>query len=67
MRDEELAAFQAVLLDLLYQYETAEEIAAALRRSQACQPFAEWIDQMNPALLETGAELVKKWAVLSED
>jgi hypothetical protein len=60
-KDHSLAEFQAALLNALDSHVNAAEIFQALRKNKAAEPFEEWIDQMNPAMIEIGAELVKKW------
>ncbi len=63
--NQELANLQAILLDLLYRFETSEEIMSELRALKLSPNYEAWIDQFQPSMLETGAELVKKWGAKS--
>jgi hypothetical protein len=59
--NEQLAEFQAVLLEKLDRYVDASDILRALHDEECTWPFKEWIKQIEPHMLEIGAELVKKW------
>lgn len=61
MQDRKLADFQALLLDALYEHEKAEDIVYRLKCQGQSADFEEWIKQLDPTMLEVGAELVKKW------
>lgn len=59
--DNQLAEFQAALLNALNVYTNAAEIFQALHNNEATKSFEDWINQMDSSMLEIGAELVKKW------
>jgi hypothetical protein len=59
--DEELAGFQADLLELLDRAQPGDDIRGELRKLPSAQPFADYVAQMEPRMLEVGALLVKKW------
>ncbi len=59
--DPELAAFQACLLETLHRQTDAASILAALRASEATQPFTDYVNSFEPEMLELAAMLVKKW------
>lgn len=61
--DKQLAEFQACLLDVLYNHETADQIIAALQDSDAALPYRDYLSMAEPEMLEVAAELVKKWGV----
>jgi hypothetical protein len=56
-----LARYQAALLDILWRFETAEDIAAALAAEPACAPYRDYVRRMDPRMLETAAALTRKW------
>lgn len=62
LQDDELAAFQSLLLDTLHSKTSPEDILEELRKSRLSEPFKEWIDQIDTCMLEFGAKIVKKWA-----
>lgn len=59
--NDTLAAFQALLLDTLSLHIKADDILQALYAHEDSLPFRAWIAQMEPRMLEVGAELIKKW------
>jgi len=63
MKGDALSQFQGVLLETLYRHQHADAILAALRAEPACEPYSDYIDSMEPRMLEVAAELVKKWGV----
>lgn len=66
-QDQELADFQACLLDVLHKHHHAEEIMAALNASVATLAFRDYISTFEPEMLEVAALLVKKWGVKSSE
>jgi hypothetical protein len=60
-KDEELARFQADLLDLLDKAQPGDDIRCELRRLPSAAPFADYVAQIEPKMLAVGALLVKKW------
>jgi hypothetical protein len=65
-RDEKLAHFQAVLLDVLAEPLAAEEILARLRGDETIREFHAYIAGFEPRMVEVAAELVKKWGARQE-
>ena len=63
LRDDflELDKFQATFLKVLQRLETAEDLKAALLAEPDCECLREWIESMSPKMLETAAQLIKKW------
>ncbi|MCU0533391.1 MAG: hypothetical protein MUD14_05795 [Hydrococcus sp. Prado102] len=59
MQAEELAAFQATLLEVLDR--DVETIQAQLQDNPAFAPFQEYINTFDESAIEVAAELVKKW------
>jgi len=59
--DDELAAVQARLLELLDAHDDPAEVLAALRADPSLAAFADWFDGWDPRMVEVAAELVKKW------
>jgi hypothetical protein len=57
----ELAAFQAALLDLLAQDLPAEEMERRLREDAAFVEFRADVEGYEPRMLVVAAELMKKW------
>jgi hypothetical protein len=64
--DHDLAAFQAALLDLLYQPLTPQEILARLKTDAAFKPYASYVEKMDVRSVEVAAHLVKKWGKLTQ-
>ncbi|MFO0969116.1 MAG: hypothetical protein U0793_26475 [Gemmataceae bacterium] len=58
---QELAAFQAALLDLLSQDLAVEEVRQRLRSDAVFAPFQEYLEEAAPRMLEVALELTKKW------
>lgn len=58
---QDLAAFQAALLEYLDKGESAEDILARLRTDPALTPYAEYIDTFELRMLGVASELVRKW------
>ncbi len=59
--DDDLAAFQAALLDLLDRGLPAEEVRRRLRDDPAFAAFRGYVEAFEPRMLAVAAELVKKW------
>lgn len=59
--DQELAAFQACLLEALHKHTDAVSTFAELRSSATVLPFADYVNSYEPEMLELAAILVKKW------
>jgi hypothetical protein len=59
--DDELAAFQAMLLDLLASCGDPAMLLAQLANCDESQPFADYVRQMEPRMLEVAALLMQKW------
>jgi hypothetical protein len=59
--DPQLARFQALLLDLLSQGHSPEEIVGRLRAQPELDPFAYYIASFEPRMIDVATELTKKW------
>jgi hypothetical protein len=59
--DDDLAAFQAALLELLAGELPIEEIQRRLRRDPAFERFQGYVDGFEPRMIEVAAALVKTW------
>jgi hypothetical protein len=59
--EEELANFQAALLELLDTQQDFNDMRSQLQQNPAFAPFQEYIDTFDERMLEVAAELVKKW------
>ncbi|MBA4064165.1 MAG: hypothetical protein C0501_10715 [Isosphaera sp.] len=59
--DDDLAAFQAALLDLLDRNLPAEELRRRLRDDPAFAAFRGYVETFEPRMLAVAADLVKKW------
>jgi hypothetical protein len=59
--DAKLAHFQAVLLQLLAQPLSAEEIQARLLQDDSLRDYHAYIAGFEPRMIDVAAELVKKW------
>ena len=60
---EQLAQFQAALLDLLDQPISGEAIHEALQTRPEFAAYRDYIETFEPRMLEVAAELTKKWGV----
>lgn len=58
---DELARFQAAMLELLAESSEPESALEALRALPEAAPFREWIDSLEARGIETGMELVRRW------
>lgn len=61
MQDNQLAEFQAVLLEALYNKTEFKDIDKLLQDNEASAAFQSWLKQIQPSMLELGAGIVKKW------
>jgi hypothetical protein len=59
--EEELANFQAALLELLDTQQDLDVMRSQLQQNPAFAPFKAYIDTFDERMLEVAAELVKKW------
>jgi hypothetical protein len=59
--EEELANFQAALLELLDTQQDLKDMRSQLQQNPAFAPFQEYINTFDDKMLEVAAELVKKW------
>lgn len=64
---EELAAFQAALLELLHSDLPPAHIVDQLRDDPAFDAYRDWVDTFEPRMVETAAALVKRWARRESD
>ena len=58
---DQLALFQARLLDLLAQDLPPEEVRARLAAAPEFAPYADYIRAMEPRMIGVAAQLVRKW------
>ena len=58
---DDLTAFQSALLDLLSRDLSSAEMQAKLRSDAAFACYHEYVQAMEPRMLEVAVELVKKW------
>lgn len=58
---EELAAFQSALLELLEEGLPLESVLERLRTDAAFGPFAEYVRQFDPRMVEVAGQLMAKW------
>ena len=63
---DDLARFQAALLDLLSQDLPADAMRQRLRDDPAFAEFREYVVGFEPRMLAVAAELVKKWGKRSQ-
>lgn len=61
--DEQLADFQAALLEILARFEDPVEILRELRNLDLPPEYREWVNSFDPAMTEVAARLTKKWGV----
>jgi hypothetical protein len=59
MDDHELAAYQAALLELLAEVQSAAELAARAAEAPALAPFRAYIERFDARSVEISAMLVK--------
>lgn len=59
--EEELAAFQIALLDLLDTQPNLDIMRSQLKHDPAFAPFQEYIATFDERMLQVAVELVKKW------
>ena len=62
VQNEELAAFQAALLELLQSDLQPGQIVERLRSDAAFEGYRDWVATFEPRMVETAASLVKRWA-----
>ena len=58
---EDLAAAQLIILEALSAHATASEIHQAVDQSALPHELKQWLLSSDPNMLETAAQLVKKW------
>jgi hypothetical protein len=58
---DELAAFQAALLELLALDLAVEEMQRRLREDATFAAFRSYVDEFEPRMIIVASELVKKW------
>jgi hypothetical protein len=58
---DDLASFQAAILELLAQDLSASDIRKRLGKDAAFAPFCTYVESFEPRMLAMAAELVKKW------
>ncbi len=63
---DDLADFQDALLDLLAQEILPEELQSRLASDDRFTPFGDYVQAMEPRMLEVAAQLVKKWGKRAE-
>ncbi|MBC8288904.1 MAG: hypothetical protein H8E37_01170 [Planctomycetes bacterium] len=61
--EEQLAAFQAALLDILDRFEDPAEILCELKALDVAPEYRDWVKTFDPAMAEVAAILTKKWGV----
>ena len=61
VESNDLAAFQAALLDLLASPLTPQEMLHHLRTDAAFDPYRDYIDTFELRMVEVAAALTKKW------
>lgn len=61
--EQQLADFQAALLEILDRFEAPTEILRELRTRDLPPEYREWVDSFDPAMTEVAALLTKKWGV----
>ena len=59
--DEELAVFQAALLNLLEQHLAPTEVLRCLRSDPSLAGFHDYIDSFEPRMIEVADALLQKW------
>ena len=59
--DDEVAAFQAALLEVLATASDGPSALGAWRRRPEAAPFLAWIDRVEPRMLTVAAALVRRW------
>lgn len=64
--DEQLASFQAALLELLHQDLPAAEILRRLQSDAVFEPFRSYIATFDVRAVEVARELVQKWGRIAE-
>ncbi len=57
----ELAAFQAVMLEILAREPDPGRALAELREHPAAARYRAWVDAIEPRMLRVAAELVARW------
>jgi hypothetical protein len=58
---EQIAQFQAGLLELLAQDLPVEELQKRLKEEEAFAAFREYVQSFEPRMMEVASLLVKKW------
>ncbi len=60
---QQLADFQAALLDLFHQGLTTDEVRQRLSDESVFAPYHAYIQSFEPRMLTVAIELTKKWAL----
>lgn len=61
--DQQLADFQAALLEILDRFEDPAEILRELQALDLPPEYRDWVNSFDPAMTEVAALLTKKWGV----
>ena len=61
--EQQLADFQAALLEILDRFEDSAEILRELRALDLLPEYRDWVNSFDPAMTEVAALLTKKWGV----
>ncbi len=58
---QQLAEYQATLLELLSKYDTIDEIQSHLRTDAPLALYRHHAESFEPRMIEVAAELTKRW------
>ncbi len=61
MPDEELAAFQAAMLEVLASAPDGEAALRALRERPEAASFLGWLDGCDPRMVTVAGSLLRRW------
>ena len=61
LSSDQLADFQAALLELLAQEQSLESLQKRLREDPAFGPFRDYVQGFEPRMLNVASLLVRKW------
>lgn len=61
VQDQDLADFQAYLLETLSTHDTSEEILSQLSSQPLDEGLGSYINTWDPNMVDVAATLVKKW------
>jgi hypothetical protein len=59
--DDRLAAFQALLSEVMYEELRPDEIADRLRSDERGAPYRDYIDRFDPRCVEVTNFLMRRW------